>query len=542
MLEADRSGGSFNPLSSATLGEWELPTEHAVSGARTLTITVSPELTLHPLMSHSYGTRSGATAAGRRARCALAARTRPSPKFFQAATQADFLKGEVENLSIDARGQLTLGPATELVYETPAPFLWSIVAGDRRHALRRHRQRGQGVPGRRRRARARCSSTAPSSRCTRWRRRPTAACTSAPRPTARSTRSIATARRRRSSIPTTSTSGRWPSTRSGNVYAGTGEKGVVYKITPDGKGAPFYQTKATHATALAFDKAGNLLVGTESPGRVLRVDADGKGFVLLDSPFQEIRALRFDDKGMLYVAAVNGRAGGGGAAGARPTTERDRPPSDTAARRSPSVSVSTEITVDRRRRRPGRRSTRGSSRDDRRAVERRGLPHRAGRPVGPALGIARRLAVRPRVRRERARSIVATGNKGKIYRLEGDPLRPTLLARASAQQVTAFYKDARGRLYYATANPGKLFRLSPERAAARHVRVRARDAQMVATWGAISWRGTVPDGSKIELSTRSGQHRNAGRHLERVVVAVHDRPTARRSPARRRAISSGARC
>jgi hypothetical protein len=42
VLEADRNGGSFNPLHSATLGEWELPTGHAVSGARTLTITVSP--------------------------------------------------------------------------------------------------------------------------------------------------------------------------------------------------------------------------------------------------------------------------------------------------------------------------------------------------------------------------------------------------------------------------------------------------------------------------------------------------------------------
>src|SRR5256712_2767791 len=51
-----------------------------------------------------------------------------SPKFFQAATQTDFLKGDVENLSIDSHGQLTLGPATELVYETSAPFLWSMVA------------------------------------------------------------------------------------------------------------------------------------------------------------------------------------------------------------------------------------------------------------------------------------------------------------------------------------------------------------------------------------------------------------------------------
>ena len=42
ILEADRSGGSFNPLATATLGEWELPTQHAVSGSRTLTLTVSP--------------------------------------------------------------------------------------------------------------------------------------------------------------------------------------------------------------------------------------------------------------------------------------------------------------------------------------------------------------------------------------------------------------------------------------------------------------------------------------------------------------------
>jgi hypothetical protein len=41
VLEGDRNGGSFNPLRSATLGEWELTTEHAVSGSRTLTITVS---------------------------------------------------------------------------------------------------------------------------------------------------------------------------------------------------------------------------------------------------------------------------------------------------------------------------------------------------------------------------------------------------------------------------------------------------------------------------------------------------------------------
>ena len=41
VLEGDHNGGNFNPLHSATLGEWEIATEHAVNGSRTLTISVS---------------------------------------------------------------------------------------------------------------------------------------------------------------------------------------------------------------------------------------------------------------------------------------------------------------------------------------------------------------------------------------------------------------------------------------------------------------------------------------------------------------------
>ena len=91
-----------------------------------------------------------------------------------------------------------------------------------------------------------------------------------------------------------------------------------------------------------------------------------------------------------------------------------------------------------------------------------------------------------------------------MYRLEGEPLRPTLLTRAGAQQITAFYKDTRGRLLYATANPGKLFRLAAGRAPRGSYESESRDAQMVATWGDLSWHGTTPAGSRIELFTRSG--------------------------------------
>jgi hypothetical protein len=42
VFEADRNGGNFVPLRNAAIGEWEIETDHAVSGSRLLTITVEP--------------------------------------------------------------------------------------------------------------------------------------------------------------------------------------------------------------------------------------------------------------------------------------------------------------------------------------------------------------------------------------------------------------------------------------------------------------------------------------------------------------------
>ena len=42
VLEADRNGGSFRPLQSALLGEWEITADYAVAGTRTLTLPLEP--------------------------------------------------------------------------------------------------------------------------------------------------------------------------------------------------------------------------------------------------------------------------------------------------------------------------------------------------------------------------------------------------------------------------------------------------------------------------------------------------------------------
>src|SRR5439155_6732603 len=84
---------------------------------------------LRPVFTVSCASRARAFVAAAIVALATAGVHASQPKFFQAATQADFLKGDVDNLSVDAHGRLVLGPATELVYETAAPFFWSVVAG-----------------------------------------------------------------------------------------------------------------------------------------------------------------------------------------------------------------------------------------------------------------------------------------------------------------------------------------------------------------------------------------------------------------------------
>ena len=421
-----------------------------------------------------------------------------SPKFFQAATQSDFLKGEVDNLSIDARGQLVLGPALDLVYETPAPFVWTIAAApDGTFFL------GTGNDGKVYRVgpdgKGSLFYSSPELEVHALAPAPNGGLYVATSPDGKIYKVDRDGKGSTFFTPDEKYIWALAVDAKGNLFAATGEKGVVYRISPDGKGAPFYRTKTTHATALAFDKSGNLLVGTGAPGKVIRVDQDGKGFVLLDTAFQEIHALRFDAKGMLFAAAMNGRAGGSGPI-VPPVIEQ---PASTGGRAPvPTVTVSAEITsiaiVDTPEP-ASAAASRASSGPAKGAVYRISPDG-----VWDAVWESREDVPYDVLFDDAGAPIVATGNKGKLYRLEGDPLRPILLTRAGAQQVTAVVKNARGQLFVATANPGKLFRLSSEHAQRGTYESDARDAQMLATWGSIRWHGSVPKDAKIEISTRSG--------------------------------------
>jgi hypothetical protein len=418
-----------------------------------------------------------------------------SPTFWTVSSQADFLKGDVEDLSIDSDGRMFLGPAASVLGETSAPFLWSIVAAPDGSLWA-----GSGNEGKVLKvakdgkvttffdaAELEVHAIAPA---------PHGGLYVATSPDGKIYSVAADGSSKTLFDPEDKYIWSLASDSAGTLYAATGDKGVIYKITPDGKGTRFYKTSATNVVSLAVTKSGELIAGTESPGRVFRIDAAGKAFVLLDSPYREIHALRIGGDGNIYAAAVSATAPSGG-------SDRPTEPSPIDAGRSVVPSVSTEIT--------GMTVVEGGLSSSTPSASSRS-PRRPGRGaiyrirtdgLWDTVWETSEDAPYDVVVEDGGSLLVGTGSDGKIFRLSGNPARATLLARAAARQVTALLREPSGRIVGATSNPGKVFALSSGPARRGTYESDIRDAGTVASWGAIRWRFTGRPG-QVQIVTRSG--------------------------------------
>jgi hypothetical protein len=416
-----------------------------------------------------------------------------TPTFWTVSTQADFLKGDVENLSIDSDGRVFPGPTASVVAETAAPFLWTVLAGSDGTLWAGSGNEGQvlklGKDGK-----LTTFFDASELEVHALALAPNGGLYVGTSPDGRIYQVAADGSSKTFFDPDDKYIWALAVDKAGNVFAATGDKGVIYKITPDGKGTQFYKTNAGNVVSLAFNKNGDLIAGTESPGRVFRIDTSGKAFVLLDSPFREIHAIRLADDGTIYAVAVNGPQG----------SESSKPPEPPVSEtpRAPVPSVSTEITavtvVDSPMSGIVPQATP-------RAVRKgRGMIYRI-RPDGLWDGMwdsgddsPYDLVIEPS-----GTLLVGTGTEGKIFRVGGDPARATLLARTTARQVTALLREPSGRIVGVASNPGKLFALSPSAARRGTYESDVKDAGTVASWGVIRWRATGAAG-EVTIATRSG--------------------------------------
>jgi hypothetical protein len=267
----------------------------------------------------------------------------------------------------------------------------------------------------------------------------------------------------------------------GDLFAATGDQGKIYRINPAGQGSVFFKTEETHARSLVIDAHDNLIVGTEPGGLILRVSPAGKGFVLYQTPKREVTAVAVSKAGEIYAAAVGTRSSTPVATSTPPPPQPATSPltPQAAHTANPPGSLATPIAP-----------ISGGSEVYR--IDADDSPHKVwSNNQDIVYAIAMDSAGRP---------LLATGNRGNIYRLDS-PMLASLLIPGSPTQITDFAIATSGAVYAATGNIGRIYEIGPGAAPKGSFESDVLDAGSFTYWGRLSFRGSPRD---VSIVTRSG--------------------------------------
>src|SRR2546426_3728524 len=286
---------------------------------------------------------------------------------------------------------------------------------------------------------------------------------------------------------------------AGNLYAATGDRGEIFRVTPKGVHSVFFKSDEAHIRVLALDSKGNLIAGSDGSGLVYRISPNGEAFVLYSAPKKEITALAIDKAGNIYAAGAGEKRPG--AAPSVPTTPPPAPmPASAATQPQPGLAISNPAPgappVMGNIPFPGTGAT-GGSEVYRIAPD--GSPNR--------IWTSREDLVYALAFDQHGRLLAGTGNRGHVFAINGEDDFTDLL-KASATQVTAFTKAPGGGLYVSTSNLGKLFLLGSAADSEGTYDSDVFDAHIFSRWGHAEFRGA----GNVELFTRSGNVDNPDRN------------------------------
>lgn len=96
----------------------------------------------------------------------------------------------------------------------------------------------------------------------------------------------------------------------GRLYIATGDPAAIYRVNPAELGAKpelFFKSDDAHIRSLDWDGKGNLIAGSDGSGLVYRITPQGKGYVLFEAPRREITSLAVGKNGTIYAACVGGK-------------------------------------------------------------------------------------------------------------------------------------------------------------------------------------------------------------------------------------------
>ena len=98
---------------------------------------------------------------------------------------------------------------------------------------------------------------------------------------------------------------------AGRLYIAAGGLAAVYRVDPAkpaDKPEVFFKCDEQHIRSMAWDAKGNLIAGTDGSGLVYRISPLGKGYVLFDAPRREITSVAVAANGTIYAASVGDKS------------------------------------------------------------------------------------------------------------------------------------------------------------------------------------------------------------------------------------------
>lgn len=265
------------------------------------------------------------------------------------------------------------------------------------------------------------------------------------------------------------------------LSAAVGETGGLYEINQEGEGRLIFKAAQNHILTLKKDQRGNLLAGSGGNGLLYRLSQSKKASILFESPYEEIKSIALDDQGNIFVAA----------GGTVTSPDKEGFP---AVKTQIQTEVSLTVTPSGTKPEP--------------LLKPRGKQPSAVYRVNSE-GIAKKIwhseedLVYSLIWDARAKKLVfGTGNKGRIYTLDREGKSSLVLQKESEQIYSLALYDS--KIYVLANNPASLTLLYPEQRDKGEYLSRVYDTRTVSSWGKIEWRATVPQGSSLQLQTRSG--------------------------------------
>ncbi len=354
-------------------------------------------------------------------------------------------------------------------------------------------------------------------------------------------------------------------TSDGNIYAATGPSGQLFEIKKDGSHSILLDSQQNNLLCMASDGGDLLYVGTDPDGLVYRVNRKTReSFVLYDAAESEISALALDGKGNLYVgtAAVSDQAQGaqetsaadrggrpeGNSSGtpiqAQPPTNPQPPAVPNPNPGQPPPIPQTQPSVQKMMllddpdpgqdpgNPPGEPTPPGNPNPPNSSAPASAKPAttatqpQAGAPA-PAQPQAAGNAIYKidangfvsEVFREQVlvysivvqgqSLLVGTGSDGLVYQVNPVEDETVVIAKVDPQQVTTLLPTQDGRIIMGLANVGALAVMGSGFASEGTYTSPALDATQISQVGKLQMHGTLPAGTSVSVSSRSGNVKDA---------------------------------